>query len=172
VRHGFCWLLPAFLLMVGCGDLLSLHALYTNTDQVFDPTIEGKWERTSDSISVKRTGDMYELLLQNRPATKEEPTKFELHLVDVQGVRFADLLAADQIGHMILRVRQSGGELHVAFMDSQWLRQQAPHDEADIELGRKQAIFTVPTPQLKKLVAKYALEEKAYDAGIDFSRPK
>jgi hypothetical protein len=43
-----------------------------------------------------------------------------------------------------------------------------PHDEADIELGNKQAILTVPTPELKKLVAKYAHEEKAYDKEIVF----
>jgi len=172
VRYCLGLLLAASALMVGCGDLLSLHALYTKSDQVFDPSIEGKWENADNSMSVKRSQDMYELLLQARPATKQEPTKFELHLVDVQGVRFADLLPADQIGHMIVRVRQSGGQLHLAFFDSEWLRQNAPHDEADIELGRKQAIFTVPTPQLKKLVAKYALEEKAYDKEIVFGRPK
>ncbi len=176
MRYCLGLLLAACTVMVGCGDLLSLHALGTKSDQVFDPAIEGKWENADNSISVKRSQDMYELLLQARPATKREPTKFELHLVDIhvdiQRVRFADLLPADQIGHMIIRVRQSGGQLHLAFFDSEWLRQNAPHDEADIELGRKQAIFTIPTPQLKKLVAKYALEEKAYDKEIVFNRPR
>jgi hypothetical protein len=171
VRYAFSLILAASALMVGCGDLLSLHALSTKQDQVFDPAIEGKWENADNSVSVRRSQDLYEMLLQGRPA-HGEPTKFEVHLVDIQGVRFADLLAADQIGHMIVRVRTTGGQLHVAFFDSLWLREHAPHDEADIELGRKQAIFTIPTPQLKKLVAKYALEEKAYDKEIVFSRPK
>jgi len=67
-----------------------------------------------------------------------------------------------------LRVRHAGGQLQVAFMDSKWLREAVPHDEADIELGRKQAILTISTSELKKLVAKYAREEKAYDAEIVF----
>jgi hypothetical protein len=155
--------------MVGCGDLLALHALYTKDTQVFDPSIEGKWENADNSMVVKRMGDLYQVLLQAKPV-HGEPTKFELHLLDLQGVRFADLEAADQIGHMILRVRQEAGQLKIAFMDSKWLRETVPHDEADIELGSKQAILTVPTPELKKLVAKYAHEEKAYDTEIVFKR--
>ena len=73
--------------------------------------------------------------------------------MEVQGVRFADLEGADQIGHMIIRVRESNGKLQVAFMDSKWLRENIPHDDADIELGRKQAMLTVPTPQVRNLVA-------------------
>jgi hypothetical protein len=156
--------------MVGCGDLLSLHALYTKETQVFDPSIEGKWQNDDNSMVVTRMWDFYEVLLQGRPA-HGDPTKFELHLLDIQGVRFADLEGADQIGHMILRVRQSGAQLHVAFMDSKWLRETVPHDDADTERGAKQAMLTVPTSQVKNLVAKYAKEERAYDKEIVFSRP-
>jgi hypothetical protein len=160
----------ACALLAGCGDLLSLHALYTKSDQVFDPALEGKWQSADNSMSVKRQGDIYEVLLQSLPPTGE-PTKFELHLMDIRGVRFADLEAADQIGHMILKVRLLDRKLHVAFLDSEWLRQQVPHDQADIELGRKQAMLTVGTPQLKALVAKYAMEDRAYDKEIVFTRP-
>jgi hypothetical protein len=156
--------------MVGCGDLLSLHALYTKETQVFDPSIEGKWQNADNSMVVTRMGDFYEVLLQACPA-HGEPTKFEMHLLDIQGIRFADLEGADQIGHMILRVRQSGGQLQVAFMDSKWLRETVPHDDADIERGSKQSILTVPTPQVRNLVAKYAREEESYDKEIVFSRP-
>jgi len=157
--------------MVGCGDLLSLHALHTKQDQVFDPAIEGKWENADNALSVKRVEDRYEMMLEARPK-HSEATKFEVHLVDVDGVRFADMLVSDQIGHMIVRVRHTGGKLQVAFLDSPWLREHAPHDDADIELWRKQAIFTVPTVQLKALVAKYAKEEKAYDKELVFNRGK
>ena len=168
MRYIFCSLVAACALLAGCGDLLSLHALYTKADQVFDPAIEGKWESTDNLMSVQRSGDQYELMLQGRSG--DQATKFELHLVDIRGVHFADLEAADQIGHMILRFRLTDGKLHVAFLDSEWLRQRVPHDEADIELGRKQAILTQRNPQLKNLVAKYALEDRAYDKEIVFAR--
>jgi hypothetical protein len=169
-RYTLCSLVTACAFLAGCGDLLSLHALYTKADQVFDPALEGNWQSADNSMSVKREGDLYEVLLQSRPPMGE-PTKFELHLLDIRGVRFADLEAADQIGHMILRVRLTEGKLHVAFLDSEWLRQQVPHDDADIELGRKQAMLTVSTPQLKTLVAIYAMEDRAYDKEIVFERP-
>jgi hypothetical protein len=156
--------------MVGCGDLLSLHALYTKQTEVFDPSVEGKWQNADNSMVVTRMRDFYEVLLEGRPA-HGEPTKFEMHLLDIQGVRFADLEGADQIGHMILRVRHEGAKLQVAFMDSKWLRETVPHDDADIERGNKQAILTVPTPQVRNLVAKYAQEEKSFDKEIFFSRP-
>jgi hypothetical protein len=170
VRYTSCVVAVACILLTGCGDLLTLHALYTKADQVFDPAIEGKWESTDNVMSIRRDGDRYEVILQSRPPSAES-TKFELHLMEIRGVRLADLEAADQIGHMILRVRLTDGKLHVAFLDSEWLRQRVPHDEADIEFGLKQAILTQQNPQLKSLVAKYALEDRAYDTEIVFARP-
>jgi hypothetical protein len=155
----------------GCGDLLSLHALYTKQDQVFDPAIEGRWENKDDILTVKRMGDMYEAVLQGRtPAA--EAVKYEVHLVDVKGLRFADILATDQIGHNILRVHVADNKLTIAFMDSEWLRQHVPHEDADIENFRTQAVLTYRTAQLKSVVAKYAQQPKAYDKDIEFLRAK
>src|SRR5204863_562919 len=38
----------ASLVITGCGDLVSLHALFTPKDQVLDPAIEVRWEDDSD----------------------------------------------------------------------------------------------------------------------------
>jgi len=75
------------------------------------------------------------------------------------------LLPEDQIGHMFLKVTVTGDQLRVAFFDSEWLRQRVRHEEADIENGRKRAVLTSPTSELRRVVAKYAAEPKAYDQG-------
>lgn len=150
------------LLTVGCGDLLSLHPLFTKSDQVFDSAIEGRWEDGDDLVSVQRMGDLYEVKLQSKRQPSETHT-YEVHLTDISGIRFADLLVEDVIGHMFIRVRITADELRLSFLDSEWLRKRVPHEDSEVDGGRTQAVLTSRTPQLRSMVAKYAREPKAYD---------
>jgi hypothetical protein len=162
----------AAFLTTGCGDLLSLHALYGTQSQVFDPAIEGRWENDDHVIQVRRADDAYAVELQSKKTPKDEPSKMEMHLTDIGGVRFADLLPADQIGHMILRVRLNDGQLRIDFLDSPWLRQRIPHDDADIENHRKQAMLLQNTERLRGLVAKFAREPQAFADETTYHRAK
>jgi hypothetical protein len=72
---------------------------------------------------------------------------------------------------MFLKARVAEGQLRVAFLDSEWLRQRVPHEEAEVAKGKKQAV-PAGTPQLGKLVERYASEPKAYQEEIVFHRPK
>ena len=155
-------LLTSALLMVACGDLLSLHALYTTQDHVFDAALEGPWENEDDRLLVRREGDLYRVTWQSKK-NPSDSAKYEVHLVDINGVRFADALWVEAIGHMFLRVRVTEGQLHLAFFDSKWLRQRISHEEADMDQGKKQAVLTAGTSQLRKLVGRFAREPKAYD---------
>jgi hypothetical protein len=164
--------LAAALVATGCGDLLSLHALFTPQNQVFDPAIEGRWQNPDDVLQVERSGDRYDVVLQSKKDASEK-VKYEVHLVDINGVRFADLLPEDQIGHMFLRVHVAGEQLHLAFLDSEWLRKRVPHEEADTNRIGKQAVLTASTPQVRAMVAKYSREPKAYDEHeVVFDRAK
>ena len=150
------------LVMVACGDLLSLHALNTTEDQVFDAAVEGQWETENDRLLVRREGDLYNVTWQSKK-NPSASAKYEVHLVDVNGVRLADALWVEAIGHMFLRVRMTEGEIRLAFFDSKWLRQRISHEEADVDQGKKQAVLTAGTSQLRKLVGRFAGEPKAYD---------
>jgi hypothetical protein len=159
---GIALLCALSVLTVGCGDLFSLHPLSTKGDQVLDPAIEGRWEDGDDQLVVQRMGDLYQATLQSKKDASETQ-KYEVHLVDVGGVRFADLLHEDAIGHMFVRTRLMDNELHLTFLDSEWLRKRVPHEESEVEGGRTQAVLTMRTPQLRDMVAKYARDPKAYD---------
>ena len=52
--------------------------------------------------------------------------------MNIGGVRFADLLPFDSIGHMFLKVRVTEGQLRFAFFDSEWLRKRISHEETDL----------------------------------------
>ena len=154
--------LTSTLMMVGCGDLLSLHALYTTQDQVFDAAVEGQWENEDDRLLVRRGGDFYTVTWQSKK-NPSESAKYEVHLVDINGVRFADALWVEGIGHMFFRVRVTEGQLHLTFFDSKWLRQQISHEEADVDQGKTEAVLTASTSRLRRVVGRFAREPRAYD---------
>src|SRR6266849_226693 len=56
----------ASLTMSGCGDLLSLHALFTTRDQVLDPAIEVRWQNDSDLLVLERATSGYLLTLKSK----------------------------------------------------------------------------------------------------------
>jgi hypothetical protein len=129
---------------------------------VFDAILEGRWENEDDRLLVQREGDLYNVTWQSKKKPSDS-AKYEVHLVDINGVRFADALWVEAIGHMFLRVRVAEGQLHLAFLDSKWLRQRISHEEADVDQGKKQAVLTAGTSQLRKWVGRFAHEPKAYD---------
>ena len=159
------------LLMTGCGDLLSLHPLYNEQERLFDAALEGTWENEDDVLRVERADDAYEVTIQPKK-NASELMKFEARLTDIKGVRFADIINMDGIGHMFLKVGVSEGKLRIAFLDSKWLLARVAHEEAEVSSGQKQAVLTARTPQLRKLIEPFVLEPKAYDEGSTFQRPK
>src|SRR5262249_49573466 len=152
-------LLSAALLITGCGDLLSLHALYLPNEKVIDPAIEGKWENKDNLLTIERAADFYDVKLQSKKDPSES-AKYEVRLANIGNIRFADLLSADIIGHMFLKVRVTGDQLHFAFFDSKWLRERIPHEEADLVNHGKQAVLTQQTAELRNLVAQFASQPK------------
>ena len=161
----------ATLLTTGCGDLLSLHPLYSERDKVFDTVYEGRWENKDDLLTVRRAGDHYDVTLQSK-LNLSEAVEYEVHFVDIAGARFADLLPVESIGHMFLKVRVVEGQLRFAFFDSEWLRERIPHEKSVIAQGKTQAVLTARTPELRNLVAKYGSDPKAYDDETVFDRMK
>jgi hypothetical protein len=146
----------------GCGDLLSLHALSSPQMRVWDPTIEGHWENDDQQLNVTRLQDHYEVLSRANRVNADE-VRWDATLTDLNGVRFADLLAPDTFGHMFVRVQIHPKELRLSFFDSEWLRLHVPHEEADLQDARKQAVLTDSTPQLRRMLAKFVHEPRAFD---------
>jgi hypothetical protein len=162
--------LTSVLFIAGCGDLLSLHPLYTEQDRVLDAALEGRWEDNDNLLTVTRDGAAYEVTFQSK-GTPEERQQYEMRLVDIAGVRMADLLPRSGIlGHMFVRVRVSGGELRIAFFDSAWLRERLPHENVGVARGNQQAVLIVPTAKLRKLVTRYAAHPQAFGDELVYRR--
>jgi hypothetical protein len=156
--------------MTGCGDLLSLHPLYTGQDRVFDAALEGRWEDDDNLLTVERSGDSYEVVLLSKTDPSEKQT-YEMHLVNIGGIRMADILPTGGIlGHMFLKVRVAEGELRIAFFDSAWLLERIPHEPVLVARNNRLAVLIARTPELRKQVEKYAAAPEAYDDEIRYRR--
>lgn len=125
-----------------------------------DASLEGRWENDDHQLVIEREDGFYTVTLISR---KSSSVKYEAHLVDIDGVRFADVRKVGTIGHMFLRVCLADGQLHIAYFDSEWLRERIPHEEADMEHGKTRAVLTMGTTHLRSLVARFAREARAYD---------
>jgi hypothetical protein len=162
--------LGSALLMTGCGDLVSLHPLYTGQDRVFDAALEGRWEDDDNLLTVERIRNAYEVVLRSKKDPSEQQT-YEVHLVDIGGVRFADILPTGGIlGHMFLKVRVSASDLRIAFFESAWLLERVPYEPVPVARGNRQAVLIARTPELRKQVEKYATAPEAYDDEIRYRR--
>lgn len=168
-RSNRALLLAMAVATTACGDLLSLHGLYTPERQVFDSTLEGAWEREDDRLFVQRSTDGYSVRAEDQ-RDASDVLRYEVHLADVNGVRFADLRQEDTIGHLLVRIRTVDGELHLAFLETAWLRDRIPHENADVERGHTRTVLTIPTEKLRELVSRFALEPRAYGGELFFRR--
>jgi len=165
MRHvlGNVLLLIGALLTSGCFDLMSLHSLHTAQDRLVDPAIEGRWATDDGRLQIQKSDNTYLATYQDAKNSTEK-VEYEVHLVDLNGVRFADVARTDDVvGHAILRVQVNGNELRLAFMDSEWLRGQVPHEDADLTGGSTLAMLTMSAADLRKMVTRFAREPRAFD---------
>ncbi len=161
-----------FAILTGCGDLLTLHPIYTAQDHVVDPAVEGRWESGDDVLVVRRDKDVYEFTLGGKKSPKKADLEYEAHLVDINGVRFVDLIPKNALGHMFAKVRVADGKLIVNFMDSKWLIGKVPHTMSEVAGMETMPVVTLSTAELRTLVAQYSREAKAYDKDMVFEKTK
>ena len=161
------------------GCVLSLHPLYTEKDQVFDPALVGTWaEKDSEDTYTfqKADRDGYELTY----VEKRRPAKFEAHLTRLGKLLFLDLYPKESEekienemleGHFIRvhsfsRVRIDGDVLRYAVMYGERLARVIAQKKVKIahrvEAHGDVLILGAPTEDLQKFVLKHAQDTKAF----------
>jgi hypothetical protein len=165
-------LMPAaVLLMTGCGSMVSISPLYSDGNAIQEPGLVGTWQAgDGDDILVIRPADNKAYQVLYTSMKDASPTMlFQVRLVELQGVRFADVMrntAGWTIpGHCFAKVALAGDTLKFSFLDSDWLKEQIQ--------GLKQGELTVlpdSTASLQQMVSKYANEPRALDAETEFQR--
>jgi hypothetical protein len=167
--------------MTGCGPVLSVHPLYTQESLAGDLPLEGTWsENDPDSRQlwqVRKAGDGYDVACIDTAKTPEMQN-FRVHLLRLNQYRFLDIAPASApdlaiSGHLFAKVWMEGGELRVALLNSDWLKQMIETGRApQAAIGEdRQILLTAPTSRLQQFVLLYAAEPEAYESDVAALHP-
>ena len=157
-----------FAVLTGCDStpsLLSLDPVATEQDTKGDATLIGTWEGTDDkgTLCVIRNGDKsgYEITLLSGGS----PTGFRAQLFLVKDAEFLDVAPSDDNdfrapGHAVARIWPGIGTLRWAFLDSDWLKQQAAQLATHTADGKM--LLLSPGAAVRAFIAANGSNDQAY----------
>jgi hypothetical protein len=161
--------LAGFAVLAGCDSptpaLLSLERVATAQETAIDATLLGTWEEQGDpgTLCVIRQDEHsgYQVLVLAGGA----PASFQAQLFRVGDVELLDVTPADDNdfripGHAVARVWTGAGALRWAFLDSDWLKQQAAPLATHAADGKM--LLLSPAVAVRTFVAANAANDKAY----------
>lgn len=171
-RSFCCAILASILAIAGCGTP-SLHPLYSQETEIADPSVLGSWkgvdDKSPDTYTVSRDGSAYRLTIKNNDPAKPRRVDCEVHLLQLDKYRFADLypIAKDrkQIdevwgplfipAHFILRYEVAGDALKFWNIDLDWMKKslrEKPQPLAAAAFAGDNVLITSDTPALQLFV--------------------
>ncbi len=161
--------LAASVILTGCDvagpALLSLEAVATAKDTAIDGALFGTWEEQGDNglLAIVRPADQggYQIAVLSGTGV----IGFQARLFYVNKIEFLDLAPSDDNdfripGHAVARVWIDGMALRWAFLDTDWMKQQASALATHNGDGKMQ-IFS-PTDAIRAFVTAYGIDDKAY----------
>ena len=166
------------LVLVGCDSpaLISMEPAVSEQGTVFDASLLGTWEtKQGGDLCILRRGEgnAYAVTYVSGGQTRQ----FEGRLFAAGQARVMDLAPQDsddfQIpGHSFIRIVSSGATLRWAFLDSDWLRQQAARELANRPRDGGKLLLTAPAPPLAAFLANYAADDRAHGDIEEWQRPE
>jgi hypothetical protein len=159
-------ILPALacVLCAGCSTLPSLDPFVSEGEAVTDKAIEGTWQNAKgdDTYIVRRDGIGYTIAYLSGNTA---PVRFRALLARMGTTELLDLTAADpsafQIpAHYLVRVWPEDGTLRWAFLDSDWMKEQAGRLLPTRKLDDSTLIAASPEA-VRALMWKHAADDRA-----------
>ena len=191
----FLWLLS----LPGCVPVAATSQFYTDQDIVYDPALNGRWILYGDNqppqYDEHETGDApikmtfspwersappksYELLVETIGAGNE----MNAALFQLEGERFLDITPSGGEDvhrflpnlvrtHTVLRVKQEGDVLILAYLNQQWVADEVPADRRHAEgLDDENPVLLLPTVDLQKLLRKALKARNGFYPEYRFSK--
>jgi hypothetical protein len=161
--------LSSAIFTTGCSSLVSVSPFVTEQDARFDPGLVGVWHDSSsgDMYVVERDASQYAITYLSHSASV---SKFHARLTKAGDAELLDVESASddpfQIPvHMALRVWPEASTLRVAFLDSNWLKQQAAL-ELSTQIADDRTLINAASggtaSAARDFLLKYGSDAKAY----------
>ena len=163
MRLSLLAVLTGALVLPGCSKLVSLNPFVTEEQAAADPGLAGVWTDSGNEeiYIVKPDGKGYSITF-----LKDSIARFEALMFRVGDAILLDVVSDNEDGfqipaHTPMRVWPEGSTLRMAFLDSDWLREQAekqiPSQEAN---GRR--VITAPGEMVRAFLLKYGADDRSY----------
>jgi hypothetical protein len=159
-------LLPALagIMCVGCSTLASLDPFIAEQDAIADKTLTGVWQNAKgdDTYIIRQEDKGYSILYLSGNST---PARFHALAMRVGSAELLDLVSADEnafqlTAHYLVRVWPDGATLRWAFLDSDWMKEQAVRQLPTRKLDDRLLISASPEAA-HALMLKYAADDRA-----------
>jgi hypothetical protein len=154
--------------------LLSLEAVATRENSVFDPALVGAWN-AGDAVIIVQAGEDKSYRIHWVSAEGTETPRFvrmEGRLAKIGAQRILDLSAAEPGSafsipcHVFVRVRPVKDGLKVQFVDSKWMREQAASSGLASFPWEGHPVLTGPPATVEAFLLKFGFDERALEDPI------
>lgn len=159
--------LAGAILLSGCSTLVSLNPFVTGEQAVMDSALLGIWSSQdgNDTYWIRQDGTGYAIRyssLSDSPDTYQ----FKARLMISGDVKLLDLVSAKEdpwqlAVHTPVRVWTEGGTLRVAFLQSDWLKEQARRLPA-LPINDR-TLMTSPGEAVGDFLVKIGSDPRAFD---------
>jgi hypothetical protein len=172
-----------FLLLSLSACVPSLHALYTDKDVIFEPSLLGEWiDAKRDSKSTLTFTKVDDKAYKLVSADEEETLTFIAHLVKLGDKLFLDAKGDSSVDdhtsalpvHMFFFVPQTAPTLRMRAIDPGWLKGFIEKNPAAIrhEIVDKDVVLTASTKELQSFVLRHLNTRAAFTDPVDYERKK
>jgi len=151
------------LLLTGCSKLVSLNPFVSEQEAGFDTALVGTWHDDDGNLYIiDRIKDHYAITYLE----KSSVMRFEAWLLETADAKLLDLESSNedpfQIAvHVPVRVWSDGSTLRFAFLDSEWLKQQAMQD-LSAQVIDDRTLITAPSADARAFLARLGADTRAH----------
>jgi hypothetical protein len=154
-------------LLTGCSSLISLNPFVADGQTATDPVLAGTWRSTDNSdkdlVVIQQDGSTYKIHYSDGKSTSLD---FDGSLVRVGDAELMDIVSTGDTSfsipvHMVVRIWPDAGTMKWAYLDSDWLRQQAKQSLATQPSGDR-TLITTPGDPVVQFLNQYGADSRAY----------
>jgi|CZKE01.1.fsa_nt_gi hypothetical protein len=158
--------LAGAITLTGCSSLVSLNPFVTGEQAVMDPALLGIWTNQDgkEAYSVRQDGTGYSIRYLS---DSSDAYQFKARLMVTDDVKLLDLVSANEDAfqiavHTPVRVWTEGSTLRFAFLQSDWLKEQAGQQLPTVPV-KDRTLIAAPSEAVGNFLAKIGADPKACD---------
>lgn len=157
--------LIGLLTLSGCTNLAGLRPFVSDEDAFVDTSLYGVWTNAGGDASYIVSGDGKTLAIRYTEK-RGDPVRLVARLWKTGDALFADVTSATDEpfqlhAHSMLRIWRDGETVRLAFLDTNWLREQA-RPALKLEAVTDHLVITSPGADIRRFLMTAGMDPRAY----------